>query len=136
MLRVSFRLRRAMGAALEAEHRVTMADYDVLVCLAHAKGETLRMSDLAEQVLQPKSSMTRIVADLERRALVRREPSPIDRRSTHAALTPEGRQAFQRARATHLANVRRLFLDRLDSEQIRRLAATWHAIDPTALTDP
>jgi DNA-binding MarR family transcriptional regulator len=124
-----------MGTALEAEHGLTMADYDVLVCLAHARRQAVRMSDLAEQVLQPKSSITRIVADLERRGLVRRQPTPIDHRGTDAVLTSEGRRAFRHARATHLANVRRLFLDRLDPTQIRQLAAIWHTVDPAAVTD-
>ena len=50
----------------------------------------------AERVKPP--TMTRIVAALEERGLVRREPSPDDRRVVHVVLTDEGRRAHEEYR--------------------------------------
>lgn len=50
----------------------------------------------AERVRPP--TMTRIVAALEERGLVRREPSPQDGRVVHVVVTDEGRRAHQEYR--------------------------------------
>ena len=129
LLRVSFRLRRELEAALTRDHGLSMADYDVLVRLADDPDRGLRMSDLADAVLQPRSSLTRIVGGLEARGLARREPAEADARGARAVLTPAGSAAFRRAQVAHLDNVRRLFLDRLTVAQLDQLAAAWEAID-------
>jgi DNA-binding MarR family transcriptional regulator len=129
LLRTSFRLRRDMGEALAREHDLSMADYDVLVRLADGAHGALRMADLADAVLQPRSSLTRIVDGLEQRGLVRRERTDDDGRGQRAVLTAAGREAFTRAQGTHLDNVRRAFLDRVSAEQMRELAAIWAAVE-------
>jgi DNA-binding MarR family transcriptional regulator len=129
MLRVSFRLRRDLGAQLTREHGLSTADYDVLVRLADDPARGMRMSDLADAVLQPRSSLTRIVSGLEARGLVRREPAPDDGRGARARLTRAGAAAFRRAQVTHLDGVRRVFLDRLTDAQLDQLAAAWAAIE-------
>src|SRR4051812_25613872 len=87
MLRVVFRLRREMGAVLEREHGLSMADYDVLVRLAEQPGNAMRMAELADAVLQPRSTITRIVDGLVGRELVRRERAVEDARGQRAILT-------------------------------------------------
>jgi DNA-binding MarR family transcriptional regulator len=132
MLRVSFRLRRELGEALEREHGLSMADYDVLVRLAERRDGAMRMAELADAALQPRSSLTRIVDGLVRRGLVRREPSPEDARGQRAILTTQGRSVFRRAQRTHLDNVRTAFLDDLETEQLRQLAGAWARFEATA----
>jgi DNA-binding MarR family transcriptional regulator len=58
----------------------------------------LRPADLAaaEQVSPP--SITRVIADLEARGLVQREPDPLDGRAFLLQVTAEGHAAIQRAR--------------------------------------
>jgi DNA-binding MarR family transcriptional regulator len=133
LLRIAVRLRREFGQQLSETHGLSMADYDVLVRLAEQPGGRMRMAELADAILQPRSSLTRLVGDLERRGLVRREPSPIDGRGLEAVMTDAGRTRFGEAQQTHLAGVRERFLDRLTDEQLAQLAAAWAAIDPSAL---
>lgn len=128
MLRASFRLRRDMGAELQREHGLSMADYDVLVRLVEQPGGALRMAELADVVLQPRSSLTRIVGGLEERGLVKRERTDDDGRGQRAVVTAAGRRTFARAQRTHLDNVRAAFLDRLSPDQLRELAAVWAAL--------
>ncbi|MBJ3811138.1 MarR family transcriptional regulator [Streptomyces flavofungini] len=58
------------------------------------------MRVLAETLACDASNMTGIVDRLEKRALVRREPSPGDRRVKNVVLTPEGEQTIDTIRAT------------------------------------
>jgi DNA-binding MarR family transcriptional regulator len=133
LLRIAVRLRREFGQQLAETHALSMADYDVLVRLAEQPGGRMRMAELADAILQPRSSLTRLVGDLERRGLVLREPSPIDGRGLEAVMTDAGRTLFGEAQQTHLAGVRERFLDRLTDDQLAQLAAAWAAIDPSAL---
>jgi DNA-binding MarR family transcriptional regulator len=131
MLRTVVALRRELGEALSADHGLSMADYDLLVRLAEQPGGRMRMADLAKRILQPKSSLTRIASGLEGRGLIRREPSPDDRRGAEAVLTDAGRAAFHAAQRDHLGRVRERFLDQLDDDQLADLAEVWRAVSPS-----
>ena len=133
MLRVSARLRRELDRRLGERHGISIADYDALVALAEQPGRRMRMSDLAAAILQPRSSVTRIVDGLEQRGLVRREASRVDARGADAVLTDAGLALYRRAQRSHHDNVRALFLGRLTDAQLDQLAAAWKAIDPEAL---
>jgi DNA-binding MarR family transcriptional regulator len=133
LLRVSVRLRRDLDTRLSERHNLTIGDYDVLVQLAQQPTQRMRMADLAESVLQPRSSLTRIVGGLEARDLIRREGTSSDARGVEAVLTEEGVAVFRRAQLTHHDNVRELFLNRLSDEQLAELAQAWEAVDRDAL---
>jgi len=133
MLRVSVRLRRELDRRLSERHGITIADYDALVALAEQPGRRMRMSDLAAGILQPRSSVTRIVDGLERRGLVDREPSRVDARGADAVLTDAGLALYRRAQRSHHDNVRALFLDRLSDAQLKQLASAWAAVYPESL---
>ncbi|MEM9331107.1 MAG: MarR family winged helix-turn-helix transcriptional regulator [Pseudomonadota bacterium] len=49
-----------------------------------------RLNELTRRVARDKSQMTRTMHSLERKGLVRREPSPTDGRVSMVSLTPEG----------------------------------------------
>ncbi len=92
----------------------------------------LRMSQLAEAVLVTRSGLTRLVDRLERRGLVERRKCPSDARGFLARLTHEGSRRFEEARPTHLAGVRRLFLDLLEPRERECLAGIWERVEPAA----
>ena len=64
----------------------------------------LRPGDIARREHLAPPSVTRLVADLESRELVRREADPLDRRSFFVLGTPQGEQAIMRARAERARN--------------------------------
>jgi DNA-binding MarR family transcriptional regulator len=113
-------------------HDLSLADYDVLVQLGLAPDRMLRMSDLAEAVLLTRSGLTRLVDRLEARGLVERRKCPSDARGLLAVLTDEGLRAWEEARPTHLEGVRRLFLDKLEPEELERLGAIWERVEGRA----
>ena len=71
------------------------------------------MTELAEQTLFSKSRLTYTVDNLERRGLVARTPDPEDGRGVVATLTSSGSQLHRTLAATHVAGIRRHFLDQL-----------------------
>jgi DNA-binding MarR family transcriptional regulator len=100
----------------------------VLLVLDESGDKHLRMSELADAALLTRSGMTRLVDRLERQGLVRRERCAADGRGTYAVITDEGKERFAAARPTHIAGVRRLFLDPLRKKDQRALAEAFDAV--------
>jgi DNA-binding MarR family transcriptional regulator len=124
-LRVHSELTHELDSELRAEHDTPLTSYEVLLLLNDSGEGRLRMSELADRALLSRSGLTRLVDRLVGRGFVTREDCPDDARGYFAVITETGRAAFAEARRTHLAGVRRLFLERLSAEQRDQLAAAW-----------
>ena len=131
-LRVHSALMHQLDSDLSEHNDLPLRSYEVLLLLEDAPGRRLRMSDLSRSVLLSPSGVTRLVDRLEREGLVTRERCPEDGRGYNAVLSEAGDARLQHARATHLAGVRRLFLDKLDEGDLRRLAHYWDRLVPGA----
>ncbi|MGA9279518.1 MarR family winged helix-turn-helix transcriptional regulator [Ilumatobacter sp.] len=118
-------------AALERDlvrHDVTLGDYQVLVYLAAAEDDAMRMCDLAVALQLSPSGLTRRLDGLVRSEHVTRRPSPDDGRVMMAVLTDAGRELLERTAPHHVASVRRRIFDHLTTEQVDALAAIFEAI--------
>ncbi len=131
-LRAHSGLTKQLDAELVAAHGLSLSSYEVLLFLADSPEGQLRMSDLADSVLLSRSGLTRLVDRLERDDLVRRETCPSDLRGFNALITDDGRKLFAAARRTHLAGVRKGFLDRFSEAELRTLAGFWERVQPGA----
>jgi DNA-binding MarR family transcriptional regulator len=129
-LRVHASLVRDLDRELEEAHGLPLTHYEVLLYLANAPDNRLRMSDLASSVLLSQSGVTRLVDRLERAGHVARMPCPEDRRVLWARLTDAGRARLEEARPTHLAGVRARFLAHFDDAELEELAAGWERVQP------
>ena len=123
-------LLRRLDAELEAAHGLPVSSYEVLMNVADAEGERMRMHDIASRVLLSRSGLTRLVDRLEKLGYVRRESCHDDARGAFAVLTPEGRVAIDAARATHLAGVRELFLRHFTETEQEQLGTFWERLLP------
>ena len=74
----------------------------------HVHGDSLRVTELADQLGIDAPTVTRKVQQLERDGLVSRHADPDDRRATRIQLTPAGRRTFER-----VLRARRAWLDHL-----------------------
>lgn len=102
---------------LLAEHRLSLAEFDVLIRLSRSPESRLRMSDLAAQTILSTSGITRVVDRLERDGLVVREACATDRRSTYAVLTEAGTQRMAAVLPAHNELVERWFTGLLTDER-------------------
>ena len=130
MLRVQAALLREMDAELTVAHGLPLRSYEVLLHLEDAAGHRQRMTELCDNVVLSASGVSRLVDRLEKDGYVRRERCTYDGRGFFAVLTPTGARKLQVARATHLAGVRRLFLERLQPDDLVRLAQYWELVVP------
>jgi DNA-binding MarR family transcriptional regulator len=125
LLRAHATLMRQLETDLEAETGLALADFDVLAQLALAGGE-LRMTELAARALISRSGMTRRVARLVERGLVRRANTDADARSVIVAITEDGIARLAETAPVHARGVANLFVAQLDD---RELAVLEKALD-------
>jgi DNA-binding MarR family transcriptional regulator len=135
LLRVHASRVHELDAELRASHDLSLQEYEVLLVLALAPEGRMRMSDLAASVLLSQSGLTRLVDRLARAGSVKRTRCEADRRGLYAELTDAGRTRFEDARPTHLAGVRRTFLDRFDEAELGLLAGFWERVLPGATAE-
>jgi DNA-binding MarR family transcriptional regulator len=122
LIRLREAVMREIDRRLRLDGLISLADYGVLITLVTAPGLRLRMSDLGAQRMLTPSGITRVVVRLEEQGLVRREPDPADGRAAFATLTRPGLEALRLAQVVHHAAVRELYLDRLTTHDLDRLA--------------
>jgi DNA-binding MarR family transcriptional regulator len=104
-----------------ADTGLPLSWYDVLLVLNAAPGRRLRMTELGAQAVLSRERISRVVTELERAGLVRREPNPDDGRSSFAAVTPEGRARLRAAAPLYLAGIESHFAGHLSDDEIRTL---------------
>ena len=116
------------------QHDMSHSEYEILVRLSEAPGRALRMSGLADGVVNSRSRLTHTVSRLERAGWVRRQPCPHDGRGVECVLTDDGFAALDAAAKTHVDGVREYLLDPLTREEFlalgAHLAKVANAIDP------
>jgi DNA-binding MarR family transcriptional regulator len=109
LLRAHAAVTRELSARLEAQHGLSLSDYEVLIQLYHAPERKMRRVDIARQVLLTASGITRLLDGLEACGLVDKEPCASDARVTYAVLTARGVRKCEEASESHLAAVEELF---------------------------
>ena len=124
LLRAHAATTRLLSAGLQAEHGLTLSDYEALWVLSRAEQGRMRRIDLARSLLLTPSGVTRLLEGLEAAGLVRKAACPSDLRVTYAELTEAGRAKVEAASCAHLRAVRALFEEHLSAEEIDRLAET------------
>jgi DNA-binding MarR family transcriptional regulator len=113
---------RALDAELVAEHGMTTRDYEVLLYLAQAEDRKLPMSALAESTMLTRSGITRLIDGLVEAGLIERVSCNKDARVSYAQLTEVGYEKLREAGCTHIASIRRLFLEHFTPEETAQLA--------------
>lgn len=95
-----------------------LGEYEILAMLSEAPDHVLRMSALADLVVQSRSRLTHTAKRLEALSLVRRARSVGDGRGVEVALTPKGYELVLRVAPVHLSTVRETFVGQLSREEL------------------
>ncbi len=93
-------IERRVRRNLRRSFDFTLPRFDLLSQLDRAQGG-LTMGALSARLMVSNGNVTGVMARLEKDGLVRRKPSPADRRTVEARLTPRGEKAFQEMAASH-----------------------------------
>jgi DNA-binding MarR family transcriptional regulator len=128
------KLPAALDAQLQRDSGLSHFEYSVLAGLSEAPDGSLRMSVLAAVADGSLPRLSQVVARLERRGLVHRNPDPDDGRYTLAIITDAGRAVVTEVAPDHVETVRNLVFDPLTKGKARQLRDICHriltAIDP------
>jgi DNA-binding MarR family transcriptional regulator len=112
---------RELSSELQAEHGLTINDYECLLLLSHAEGGAMRRIDLAGELLLTPSGVTRLLDGLQAAGYVCNHSCESDARVKYAMLTDEGRRKLEEASQSHLASVGELFGQRFSEEELATL---------------
>ena len=134
-LRMQAQLLRTLNAELQAEHGITLSEYEVLLFLDWSPESRLPISTLASSVFLSLSGVSRLVDRLARDGYVRRETSAQDSRVSYAVLTQAGLEKRRAAKPTHLGSVRKHFLSHFSNEELLMLARFWERFSPFQSAD-
>lgn len=127
MLEVQTGLLPALERELREQTGLALSEFDVLYQLWRMPDKQRRMTDLARAVLVTAGGVTRIVARLEERGLVRRV-SAAGRQAVTTQLTARGERELNAAMDVHFDGVRRMFAQYLEPEDIDHALALWARI--------
>jgi DNA-binding MarR family transcriptional regulator len=98
-----------------------LAWYDVLLELSAARDERLTMSQLGERAVLSRSRVSRVVDELTRAGLVRRDANDEDARSAYAVITEAGHARFREAAPVYLAGIEERFAAALTVGELQTL---------------
>lgn len=104
-------------------HRLTDAQFNVLVQLKYAGGSALSQAALGRRLVVNKADMTGIIDRLERTGLVERVAHPNDRRVNLIRMTAEGENAVDALEAGYLEGVGKLMsgISQTDLNRLNRI---------------
>jgi DNA-binding MarR family transcriptional regulator len=117
----------AVLSKVAAEHDLSLTQLRVLAIL---RDRTVRMSDLAEHMGLDKSTISGLIDRAETRGLVRREPSPDDKRAVDVFLAADGARLAELG-GEQVARALSPMMGRLTrAEALRLTALLEQVIDP------
>ena len=123
LLQVHAALVPELDRRLRAETGLPLGWYDVLLELSVARDHRLTMSQLGERAVLSRSRVSRVVDELDRAQLVRREAHPDDARSSYAVITPAGLDRFRHAAPAYLTGIDEVFAGDLTVAELSSVAS-------------
>jgi DNA-binding MarR family transcriptional regulator len=100
---------RRIGRDLAAAGLPDLTWYDLLWALRRQPARSLRVNELAREVVLSPTAMSRFVDRVEAAGYVRREPDPADRRAMRVAITDEGVDLLRRMWPVYARGIERHF---------------------------
>jgi len=107
---------------------LSFAQLEILVRIAEAGADGMRMTDIADKLVVSRSGLTYQIGQLEKRGLVTRAPSIDDERSVIARISQAGRDIVVDAAPHYVDVVKSLFLDHVTPRNLTVLADILDAV--------
>ena len=135
LLRAHAAATRLLNAELQAEHGLSVSDYEALYLLSRADGRRLKRIDLSRRLALTPSGVTRLLEGLEAAGLVARTVCPTDLRVAYAELTNAGAAKLEAASCGHVGSIRELFEEHFADGEIDELSELLGRFPGVAGTD-
>jgi DNA-binding MarR family transcriptional regulator len=123
LLQVHAALVPELDRRLRASTGLPLAWYDVLLELSAARDGRLTMTQLGERAVLSRSRVSRVVDELLRADLVRRESNAEDARSAYAVITPAGLERFREAAPVYVGGIEQEFAGDLTVAELTSLTS-------------
>lgn len=111
-----------------APHGLSLSEYEIISMLSEVPGRRMRMSELADIVVQSRSRLTHTANRLADRGWVTRQACPDDRRGVLLELTAAGRAKLKTLAPIHVGSVRANLIDLLTPEQFAALGQAMEVV--------
>ena len=116
LINLQSKIQKKIGSALSV-HGIGLSEYLVLNQLYVATNQTMRRSDLAEQVGLSPSGVTRLLNPMEKIGLIKKLDNPRDARVSLVALSEAGKKITEEAKVSFDYSSAALF-ESLDKKQL------------------
>ncbi|MCC3763385.1 MarR family winged helix-turn-helix transcriptional regulator [Glycomyces sp. TRM65418] len=120
-VRLNQKLTARLAGELQAQSKLSGADFAILVALTDESDGRLRFQELAKAIDWEQSRLSHQISRMTKRGLVAREECAEDGRGAFVAITAQGRATIEAAAPKHVATVRRLVVDALSPEEFQAL---------------
>jgi DNA-binding MarR family transcriptional regulator len=115
-------IERELDLQLKEDMGLSHLQYGILIHLNEAEQGAMRMTELAERLVNSKSGLTYQIGQMEKAGLVTRRQCEWSKSGVLAEITPEGRAMLERAAPGHVEKVREVFIDVLTPEERKAIA--------------
>ncbi len=113
--------RARLSSEFSAVHGLSVNEFMVMMHLDQAPNSRLSRAELAKRIHVSASTVTRMLAPMEKIGLVAREPDPRDARFAFMKLTSTGETRLSEAKATFDKQAGYLFQDRWENDEVATL---------------
>lgn len=135
LLRAHAAIARTFNAQLQAEHGMTINDFEALLLLSRAPDMRLKRVELAERLQLTPSGVTRMLDGLQAAGWVEKGECASDARVSYAVLTDGGLEKLDCAAQAHTAAVTSLFTERFDDVELEALGMLLRRLPGAAEAD-
>ncbi len=123
LLQVADDFRAGLSGEFAAVHGISVNEFLLMLHLERATANRLSRVDLAKRMHVSASTITRMVAPMEKTGLVDREVDERDARLVFVVATQTGRQRLSEALETFAKRSGYLFSDRWEDEEVEQFAS-------------
>lgn len=115
-------IRARLAGEFSAVHGLSVNEFFLLMHLDHAPAHRLSRVELAKRMYVSASTVTRMVAPMEKLGMVDREADARDARLAFVVLSDAGRRKLSEARETFAKQAGYVFEDRWDEDDLTQLS--------------
>lgn len=115
---------------------LSLNEYEVMVRLSEVPERRLRMSVLADQLVNSRSRLSHTVGRMEAKGLVSRCKADGDGRGVQCVLTDAGYATLEQAAHTHVTSVRRRLVDVMTDEELDTLGIAFDKVTAAIEAEP